>query len=200
MLLSIGAAVIGAMLYRLRGGWWRDLFGDHWWTGAQAMRLIWSLPTGILLTFATGAPPWVAFVAVITVFLSMALIGHGAHMVMDPEEFVIKSANKTELLTEWWLPKLFGGVPDQTWLPDRSDSVVTYNVVGMGFIGLVRNLLAALPLLWFAPVFAIAYAATGAIHGLWYYAGWRLDGRSQAGEAFVGAASWLVIVGGYAWF
>jgi hypothetical protein len=186
------AVVIGALLYRLRGGLFDDLTGIK---GTQLMRAIWSVPTGIALAICASSPWWLALVLIATAFAGLALLGHGAHMVMDAERFVSGSKNKTELVTGWWLPRVFGGVPDQTWLDERRQDVTLYNVVGMSSIGLVRNLITVAPLFWFSPLFAAIYVATGLLHGPLYWVGWRVDESSAAGEYLVGGLSWVTIAG-----
>lgn len=196
MWLVLLSALIGGFLYRLRGGLFADLMG--WERAPQWVRfLVWALPTGVLATIAAGAPWWLAGPMAVAVHLSVVLLGHGAHMVMDAEQFILHSANKTELVTSWWLPKLFGGTPDESWLVLRPDDVTKYNVVGMSAIGLVRNTIAALPLFFYAPILGAAYATFGALHGALYWLGWRFDGSSdsqwgqnRAGEILVGALSW----------
>ena len=188
-MIELLAAAIGAVLYRLRGGAWRNLTGDRrWWNGTHAMRAIWSVPTGALMAEFSGAPWWLSVPLVVSVFLSLALLGHGAHMVFDRDVWLRDGVNRTELLT-FWLPWVFGE-PNRSWSNAKID---TYNLIGMGLIGTVRNAIAVMPLLSFAPVFGVVYIATGAAHGLLYLAGWRLGGRSAYGELGVGAISWAVL-------
>lgn len=198
---AVIAAVVGAVLYRLRGGWFRDLTGSQkWWNGSQAMRLIWSLPTAALIAWQAETT-WLGFgVLVVTVFASLALIGHGAHMVYDratlaeahwsqPEGF----KGDLELLT-FWLPDAFGGRPNFEW---PEGLVYAYHATGMSFIGAVRSLLAVLPVLFIgdpAYLFAALYAVGGLAHGPLYLAGWKLGLDSRGGELLVGAWTWFVIV------
>lgn len=191
MIGIFAAATIGAVLYRLRGGWLATLTG--WRQPTQLMRAVWAVPTAGLLALCFGASPLIAAALVGTVFASLALIGHGAHMVMDAERFVRGSSNKTELLTGFWLPRLFGGVPEETWLVTRARDVTLYNIAGMSSIGLVRNIIAVAPLFWIAPIGAALYAATGLLHGPLYWVGWRIDDSSAAGELLVGGLSWAAI-------
>ena len=155
------------------------------------MRLIWSLPTAALF-FLLGDYQWGLMPAlVVTIFASMALLGHGAHMVFDNRRFIEESKAKTELVT-LWLPSVFGGIPDSTW-PDNK--VTLYNLVGMGFIGLLRNTLAVLPLLILHPSLAVyLYAASGLLHGGLYWLGHKIAGNGEAGEVAVGAFTWASIV------
>ena len=186
------AALVGAILYRLRGGWLKTLTGT---TSTHLSRLVWALPTAALIYWqASLSDWWLLPVLVVSVFASMALIGHGAHMIMDPERLANGTFKKTELLTEWWIPNVFGGVPDPSWLETRPQDLVLYSVVGMSFIGLVRNALAVLPLMWFAPLAAVLYALSGLLHGPLYWLGWQASEDITAPECLVGAASWAAIV------
>lgn len=183
------AAVIGGALYRLRGGWFSILTGLRQKT--QLMRLIWSLPTGLLLFYLAGGPWYIAPLLVVSVFASMALYGHGAHMIFDSKQFIAFSKHKTELLTEWWLPQVFGGIPDTTWPHSK---VTAYNLAGMSFIGLVRNTTAILPLATINDLGAIVYALTGILHGPLYWSGHRIGGGYDTGEVLVGAVTWASII------
>lgn len=190
-MITVLLAITGAFLYRLRGGWLRDLTGSlKWWNGTQGMRTLWSLPTAALIFITFDPTWWVGLVLFVTVFASLALIGHGAHMVFDADYLLKTSKNRTELLTEWWLPRVMGGIPDETWAHSK---VTLYNLLGMSFIGLIRNLLLISPIFAFDPVFAIIVTATGLLHGPLYWAGWRTLGGSHGGELLVGALTWGTI-------
>lgn len=193
---TILAAVIGGLLYRLRGGWFSNLSRRYGWEWGgkqrtQTMRALWAVPTGLLLYLGTGGEWWMLPLLVVSVFLSLALYGHGAHMVFDTKQFIAFSKNKTELLTEWWLPQAFGGIPDATW-PDQKTAL--YNLAGMSFIGLVRNTTAILPLSASHEIPSLIYAMSGALHGPLYWAGWRINGTSHTSEVLVGAVTWASIV------
>lgn len=183
------AAIIGGILYRLRGGWLADLTGMGQKT--QLMRATWSVPTGLLLYFLAGGPWYIAPALIVSVFASMALWGHGAHMVFDAKQFIAFSPNKTELLTKWWLPQAFGGIPDVSWPHWK---VTAYNLAGMSFIGLVRNSTAILPLATINDLGAVVYALTGILHGPLYWLGYRINGSSTASEVIVGAFTWASII------
>lgn len=199
-MLTLLAALIGATLYRLRGGLFRDLTGDkRWWNGSHAMRLIWSLPTAALVTALAEPSPivYAGLALVASIFASMALIGHGAHMTFDRKVWFGPGVNRTELLTGW-LPRVFGE-PVATWSDAR---FVAYNIVGMSVIGLVRNLIALAPL-WLMPfvsshggigIAAAVYMLSGLTHGPLYWLGYRLGRSSAAGELLVGGTSWAALV------
>lgn len=184
--LALGTPV-GGLLYRLRGGLLK-----RWINSTHACRAVWALPTGLLMYFLAGGPLWLAPALVVSVFASMALYGHGAHMVYDTDFFIKHVKSKTELLTSWWLPGVFGGIPDATWDHQRA---TMYNVVGMSFIGLVRNFTAVAPLLFSHPLPSAAFGLSGLLHGPLYWAGWRIRGGGiQAAEVLVGSVTWATII------
>lgn len=187
VLVWFGVAILGGLLYRLRGGLWKTLTGgDKWWNGTHACRALWALPTAFML----AGTEWVMFgLLSATFFLSMALIGHGAHMVYGPAYFT-HVKDQDELLTSWWLPKLWGGHPANHWDQYEVDN---YNMVGMSVIGLVRNTLAISPLIWMDPFWSFVYAMSGLLHGPLYNLGWTLTPNIKAAEVMVGGVSWLLL-------
>ena len=181
------AAAIGGALYRLRGGLLKQ-----WINSTRACRAVWAVPTGLLLYFLAGGPWYIAPLLIVSVFASMALYGHGAHMIYDADMFIRHVKVKTELLTEWWVPNVFGGIPDTTWPHWK---VTAYNLAGMSFIGLARNATAILPLSPSHEIPALLFALTGLLHGPLYWAGWRFRGDGiQAAEVLTGAVTWASIV------
>lgn len=193
MLLTLAAAVVGGALYRLRGGWLKDLAGIG---STQLCRAVWALPTAALIYWQGigGAGPWWLLGALIVgVFLSLALIGHGAHMVYGPAYWRVSSPGRQlEAVTAYWLEALFGGLPwSPGWNERRTD---LFNMVGMSAIGVVRNVIAIGMVAPFAPLPAILYAASGALHGPLYWLGWKITPDIRAAEILVGAVSWASIV------
>ena len=197
MILTIASAAIGGALYRLRGGWFSNLSRRYGWEWGgkqrtQTMRAIWSIPTAGLFAWTLGLSWLVALELVVSTFAGLALLGHGAHMVFDAQKFVDHSKGKTELLTGFWLPAVFGGIPDSTWHHSR---VTAYNLIGMSTIGLARNIVTAAPLAFAGePIAAATYAASGLMHGPLYWLGYRINGKGETSEVFVGAASWALII------
>lgn len=197
MILTIAAAAIGGALYRLRGGWFSNLSRRYGWEWGgkqrtQTMRALWSIPTACLFAWTLGLSWIVALELVVSTFAGLALLGHGAHMVFDSKMFVDHSKGKTELLTGFWLPAAFGGIPDSTW---RHSRVTAYNLIGMSTIGLARNIITAAPLAFAGePIAAAIYAASGLVHGPLYWLGYRINGKGETSEVIVGAASWALIV------
>jgi hypothetical protein len=195
---TILAAIVGGILYRLRGGWFSNLARRYGWEWGgqqrtQTMRLIWSVPTGLLLLYLAGGPWYLAPLLIVSVFASLALWGHGAHMVYDATHYVtrVPDKGKAEFLTEWWVPNVFGGIPDATWPHWK---VTAYNLAGMSFIGLVRNTTAIVPLSAVNEWGAMAFALSGLLHGPLYWAGYRINGTSHTSEVLVGAVTWASIV------
>jgi len=63
------------------------------------------------------------------------------------------------------------------------------------WLGLARNSLAAIPTVLYGWPLFILYALSGATHAILYWLGHRTSYGSKAGEFFVGAVSWAVIIG-----
>lgn len=72
------AALIGALLYRLRGGWLNDLVG--WGQKTQLSRLAWAIPTAALMTEMSHAPWWFALPLIVTNWASLAMFGTGQYL------------------------------------------------------------------------------------------------------------------------
>jgi hypothetical protein len=71
------AALIGAILYRARGGVLKDWFPGF---GTQASRLVWAVPTAALMTEMAHAPWWFALPLIVTNFTALALFGTGQYL------------------------------------------------------------------------------------------------------------------------
>lgn len=187
--------IFGGLFYRLRGGLFSNLMrraGWDWLIGRSRWYLFafWALPSGILCWELTDAPEWAWPALIVSFFCSVAFYGHGAHMVFDNKQFLAFSTEKTELLTEFWLPELFNGIPNPSW-PDFR--VTLYNLLGMSFIGFIRNFTAAIPLFWLNYEGALIYGFTGLLHGPLYWLGWKIrDGETS--EVIVGAVSWGTLI------
>ncbi len=77
-MMSIIAAVVGGILYRLRGGWFSNLARSIGWTWAgrqrtQTMRLIWSLPTALLIVYLMSLPSWQIAALTVSFFAGIVL-------------------------------------------------------------------------------------------------------------------------------
>jgi hypothetical protein len=72
------AAIVGGVLYRLRGGplkdWRPDVFGT------QLSRAIWAIPTGALMWAATDTPLWMLPALVVSHFCALAFVGTGQYL------------------------------------------------------------------------------------------------------------------------
>lgn len=140
-----------------------------------------------------GTSPIVGLELAITVFLSMALLGHGAHMIYDYQELVdghwVKNGNDLELVT-FWLPWVFGERANSTWPESK---VFIYHMIGMSWIGLLRNTIAIAPIFFVSPVIAGVYAVTGLLHGPLYRLGFYTPWKGYASEVIVGSVTWATI-------
>lgn len=205
VLISIAVGIVlGGLLYRLRGGLFSNIarrIGWEWGSKQRTttMRLIWAVPSAAWVMFLWETSPLVGLELVVTFFGSMALLGHGAHMVYDMERLKKEhwegGGNDLELLT-FWLPWAFGGKPDATWSESR---VFTFHMVGMSFIGLVRNTIAIIPVFFVSPVLGIIYAVTGLLHGPLYLLGYKTPWKGDASEVIVGSVTWatIAVLGGF---
>jgi len=79
MLIPAIAALIGAILYRLRGGPLKDWFG----IGTQLSRLAWAIPTAALMTEMSHAPWWLAPILVLTNWGSLVMFGTGQYLPLN---------------------------------------------------------------------------------------------------------------------
>jgi len=73
------AALIGALLYRLRGGWLKDIVAPYK-AGTQLSRVVWALPTACLMTEMSHSPWWMALVLTVTNFAALAMFGTGQYL------------------------------------------------------------------------------------------------------------------------
>lgn len=83
-MLIVISAVIGALLYRLRGGWFSQITGLKQKT--QLMRAIWAIPTGCLMWDMWDLPLWEGAALSVSVFCSMAFIGNGDYLDQKREQ------------------------------------------------------------------------------------------------------------------
>lgn len=190
--------VVGGVLYRLRGGLFSDLsrkFGWEWGgkQRTQTMRLLWAAPTAAWVMFLWGASPLVGLELLVTIFASMALLGHGAHMVYDlgrlKKEHWEGGGNDLEQMT-FWLPWAFGGKPNDSWSEEK---VFLFHMVGMSFIGLLRNTIAISPIYLTNPAAAAIYSISGLLHGPIYRLGYKTSWKGNASEVFIGSFTWATI-------
>jgi hypothetical protein len=76
------AAIIGGILYRLRGGVLKDLWPHIF--GTQLSRLAWALPTAALMTEKAHLPAWWAIPLTVSNFAALAFIGTGQYLTDKP--------------------------------------------------------------------------------------------------------------------
>jgi hypothetical protein len=87
MLIPAIAALIGAILYRLRGGLLNDIMG--WGQKTQISRAVWSVPTAAFMWWAWGLPLWSIAALSVSLFASMALIGNGDYLDLKRKQPII---------------------------------------------------------------------------------------------------------------
>lgn len=197
--IPVALFCIGAILNRLRGGLFSNLAREAgWeWGGKQrttTMRLIWAIPTGVLLWVLTGFEHWMWAAFIASSFAGYAMLGHGAHMVYDME--MIRGLwrdrpndPQTELTTRW-LPILFNDEsPNALWPENR---IVLYHLIGMSFIGLLRSAIMLSPIWWTEATFAgsLALVLSGSLLGPLYWLGYRVQG-GETSELLAGGFYWL---------
>jgi hypothetical protein len=202
MSTAIFLALIGAILNRLRGGLFTHVAQNIGWTWATkqrttTMRLIWAVPTGLLLWHLTGQNDWFWAAFIASSFAGYAMLGHGAHMVYRIDEIhefwrTKPFALQTELTTRW-LPFAFGENPNALWSERK---LWTYHMIGMSFIGLIRSAIMLSPIWWTEATFSgsLALVLSGLLLGPLYWLGGRIQG-SQAAELLVGALYWFTFYG-----
>jgi hypothetical protein len=72
------AAIIGGILYRLRGGVLKELWPHIF--GTQLSRLAWALPTAALMTEMAHAPWWLSMPLTVTHWSSLTMFGTGQYL------------------------------------------------------------------------------------------------------------------------
>ncbi len=180
-----GTAMAGGMLYRQRGGA-LDLG-----IGTQGARLVWAVPTGLLVAGLAGAW-WLAPLVAGTTFAGQ-LFGHAAHQRSgaglddEPADY-----RQTTPLTDW-LETVFGPY-DRAWPSWRKE---LWHYAGSSEIELIRATLIVAPALAFDPGLGWAIL-TGLFPA--YEIGWRLPSDqpylkqgTEVAEFLVGASLFLVL-------
>lgn len=82
----VAAAIVGSLVYRLRGGWFSNISRSIGWEWGgkqrtQTMRMIWAVPTSVLMWLAsTDAPAWTIAPLIVTNFTALALFGTGQYL------------------------------------------------------------------------------------------------------------------------
>lgn len=202
MFIGVGLGLIGALLYRVRGG----LLDAYIWNSTQLARLIWAGPTAILVWYgttpyaSTSEIPYANLVLlVLSFFGSCAFFGSGAHSVMDKalwDEQWLKGnkPDDVENYTSWWLPDLFGGKPNIHWL---EEDLIRYHMFGKSTEGIVRNALAIFPIIIINPFVALIFIGSGILWGPLFNVAWKMNSKELSGwnigELFCGFISWFVL-------
>lgn len=76
---------LGAIFYRLRGGWLNQIMG--WGQRSTASKFVWAIPTAILMTEHTHAPLWLLPILILSVFGGQAMFGTGQYLRDVPLEW-----------------------------------------------------------------------------------------------------------------
>lgn len=175
------AGAVGAALYWVRGRGW------PW--GTTVNRLIWSVPTGLMIGLVSSAPLYMVPICVLACFLALVATGHSAHMGAYHTTPVPGDGEWTETATHGWLPKLV----------DRTKHLSIYNGIGLVAIGLMRISIMLAPVVAWEPYSAYALLLAP-IHALAYFLGWYIYDKTGKSEPLVwseilwGAAQWATLV------
>ena len=200
--IMVTLACIGAVINRLRGGWFSNISRSIGWEWGgkqrtQTMRAIFAVPTGILLWWLTGFESWMWAAFIVSSFAGYALLGHGAHMVYRIDEvhnlWRTKPNDPQTELTTRWLPLVFDGRPNALWPESK---LWSYHLIGMSFIGLLRSTIMLSPI-WLTQatfVGSLALVLSGLLLGPLYWLGGRIQ-DSRAAEVLVGAFYWSTFYG-----
>jgi hypothetical protein len=78
-------AVIGGVLYRLRGGPLKDWFPNIF--GTQLSRIFWAIPTGALMWHVSGGPIWLLPALIFSHWLALVMVGTGQYLQDVPLRF-----------------------------------------------------------------------------------------------------------------
>lgn len=78
------AALLGAIAYRLRGGWLKDIVAPLK-IGTQASRLVWAIPTAALMTEMSHAPWWLLPILVLSHWASLGMFGTGQYLALNAD-------------------------------------------------------------------------------------------------------------------
>lgn len=168
------AGIIGAALYWVRGRGW------PW--GTTVNRLIWGIPTGLLIGFLSGAPLYLVPVLMLTSTLALIVTGHSAHMGAYRSIPTPGDGEWSETATHWWLPSII----------NRERHLALYNAVGLTAIGLMRLLVMILPLLWF-DLYSLLLLLAAPFHTVSYFVGWYVFDRTGRSEPL----AWCELLWGY---
>ena len=115
-MLAFAAALVGALLYRIRGGWFSNISRAVGWEWGgkqrtQTMRAIWAVPTAALVTWSIGGPLWLFPVLIASLFTAQALFGTGQYLRdvrLELPDLLGFYRNALAMLPAfYWAPELF---------------------------------------------------------------------------------------------
>lgn len=201
-LFLLALALLGAFLNHLRGGGWKLVMGrDKWWNGSVASKVIWAIPTSILLFFLTtpDSTLWYRVLLLIGSSFGMwALWGSGAHSIMSFHLWkrmweLGQNPDDTELYTKGWLPWLFKGTPHKYW--DETEFWY-YHIIGKSCEGLLRMATMLLPIMFIINTNdLLVILFSGVLWGPVYWLTWQISDTDgwRIGEWVTGGLTYLAI-------
>ena len=185
--LIVGSvAMTGGLIYRQRGGA-LDLP-----IGTQGARLLWAVPTGLLVAGVAGVW-WLAPIVAASSFGGL-LLSHAAHQRSGDDLDHEPAGYREETPLTSWLEPVFGPY-DRAWPAERKE---LWHYAGMATIEVTRIALIVAPALAFDP--SLAWAILGGLFPA-YFIGWRtpsgvpeLEQGTAASEFMTGVVVYLSIL------
>ena len=181
-----GVALAGGLLYRQRGG------ALELPIGTQGARLLWAVPTGVLVAGLAGAW-WLAPIVAGTTFAGL-LLGHAAHQRSGEGVEHEPADYRQDTPLTGWLEQAFGPY-DRDWPAWRKE---LWHYGGMTTVEVTRVALIVAPALAFDP--GLAWAILGGLFPA-YYLGWRtpsdvpqLEQGTAVSEFLTGLVIFLTII------
>lgn len=198
MLQLILLTLLGAVLNRARGAWFRMYI----WDSGVAARFAWAIPTAIILWL--GTTPYIQFAEnpfrVFLLLLScwaMWWIGSGAHSVMNFQLWKDQwdkghIPDDTEAYSDYILKKIYGEAPNPLW---KEDDFLSFHITGKAIEGVLRMTIMVLPIIILDPLASLALIVSGLLWGLLFNIGWALSDEKgwEFGELLCGGLTFLVI-------
>lgn len=198
MLTTLGLTLLGGLLNRTRGAWFRIYI----WDSGVAARFAWAIPTALLLWFGTtpnlefAENPYRIFLLVLSCW-AMWWPGSGAHSVMNFDLWKQQwdkgnLPDDTEAYSKWILLKLFKQSPDPL---STEEFFLNYHVVGKSIEGVLRLSIMVAPICILAPYESLILVCSGALWGLLFNLGWSLTNTKgwTYGEILTGAITYATI-------
>lgn len=199
MWIALGLGIVGAILNRSRGSWFRT----HVLDSGTLARLVWAVPTGFLMWYGLNTNYTFmenglrVFLFILSAFAMWALLGSGAHSVINFEKWKEQwdsgnTPDDTEGYSKWILFKLYGGSPNPMW---SNEDFETYHCLGKSIEGVLRMAIMVLPIIYLNPGLSGVLVLSGFTWGWLFYLGWQLDDDHgwAWGELFTGFITWGTI-------